>query len=80
MKILFNTKRGRPRKDLNEEEKNGLKRSFLAVKSAAPTLEGKTMYMLTKLMANVAISNVCIIVEFAQSSGHYKRYRESRCH
>ena len=59
---------------------NGLKRSFLAVKSAAPTLEGKTMYMLAKLMANVAISNVCIIVEFARSSGHYKKYRESRCH
>ena len=28
--------------------------------SATPSLEGKTMYMLARLMANLAISNVCI--------------------
>ena len=60
VKISFNTKHRRPREDLNEEEKNGLKQSFLAVTSATPTLEGKVMYMLAKLMANVAISNACI--------------------
>ena len=43
VKIPFNTKRGRTRKDLNEEEKNGLKHSFFAVKPATPTLEGKGM-------------------------------------
>ena len=62
VKIPFNTERGRPRIDLNEGKKNGLKHSFFAVKSATPTLEGKTMYMLAKLMANVAISNVCIYI------------------
>ena len=31
VKIPFNTKRGKPRKYLEEEEKNGLKHSFLAV-------------------------------------------------
>ena len=60
VKIPFNTKHGRARNDLNEEEKNGLKHSFLAVKSATPTLEGKIMYMFAKSMANIAISNVCI--------------------
>ena len=60
VKILFNTKRGRPRKDSNEEEKKNLKHSFLAVTLATPTLEGKIMYMLAKLMVNVAIRNVCI--------------------
>ena len=60
VKIPFNTKRSRLRKDLNEKEKNGLKHSFIAVKSATPTLEGKAMYMLAKLMADAAISNICI--------------------
>ena len=60
VKIIFNTKRSRPQKNLNEEEKNGLKHSFITVKSVTPTLEGQTMYMLAKLMVNIAISNVCI--------------------
>ena len=42
------------------KKKNGLKHSFFPVTSATPSLEGKTMYMLARLMANLAISNVCI--------------------
>ena len=81
-------KRGRPRKDSNEKKKNGLKHSFLAVTSATPTLEEKTMYMLAKLVANVCICcNVCIY-NFQQRlyllwnlreliyCEHYKLYRE----
>ena len=60
VKIPFNTKRGRPCKDLNEEEKKWLE-TFLSRSEVSYTNpEGKTMYMMAKLMANVAISNVCI--------------------
>ena len=59
VKIPCNTKRGRPRKYLNNE-KNGLKHSFLTVKSATPNLEGKTMHILAKLMTNIAINNICL--------------------
>ena len=45
------------------KKKNSLKHSCFAVKSTAPILEGKTMYMLVKLIANVAVSNVCIYCE-----------------
>ena len=60
MKIPFNTNCGRPQK---YKKKNSLKHSCFAVKSTAPILEGKTMYMLVKLIANVAVSNVCIYCE-----------------
>ena len=60
MKISFNAKRDRPRKDLNDEEKkNGLKHSFLVVTSATLTLKGKTMYMLPKLLAKFSIITPC---------------------
>ena len=59
------------------KKKNSLKHSFLAVKSAKPTPEGKTMYMLAKLMANLAISNLnCIKVRvfFEHLCYHDKNY------
>ena len=58
------------------KKKNILKHSFLALTSAKPTLEGKTMYM-AKLMANLAISNLnCIKVRvfFEHFSYHDKNY------
>ena len=58
-----------------EREKKWLEHSFLAVTSAALTLEGKAMYMLAKLMANVTkqrlylLWNLCDLLDIINVTG-----------